>query len=202
MEPSPSDRTPHIPGIDTVELMERIGEDTELLWEILGEFSRAYRDFPARIAAALNQDPAEAKQLAHTLKGVLGNLSANTLFAACKALDDAIREGRAASYPELLATLARDVPALCDAIDRARPTQDAEPGPAPGSVWLETRYAELRAALEGHRARECKAIVEEIAAASLPAPEQSFFEALQAHVRAYRFKDAQALLDRRAPHAA
>jgi HPt (histidine-containing phosphotransfer) domain-containing protein len=201
MEPSPSDSTPQIPGIDTIELMERIGDDPELFWDILSEFGAAYRDTPAQIAAALDRDIVEAKQLAHTLKGVLGNLGASELFATCKALDEAIRQGQSERYPALVATLARELPALCDAIDRARPVAGGDNAAAArhslGPQWLDARYAALRAALEGHRARDCKAIADEIAATALPAGEQAFFDAVQTLVRAYRFKDAHSMLDRR-----
>lgn len=200
MEPSPGDTIPCIPGIDTPELLERIGEDLELFWEVLIEFSGTYRDAPAQIAAALSEDPAQAKQLAHTLKGVLGNLSANTLFSTCKALDDAIREGQSQLYGELLNALDQGVPALCDAIEAARspnPVEVTASSPPIESAWLNERYKMLMVALEGHRARDCKNITEEIGHAALPTDERSFFDQLQALVRAYRFKEAQALLEKR-----
>ena len=193
MEPNPGDSIPRIPGIDSNDLLDRIGEDLPLFWDILGEFASAYRDSSAEIAATLKHDPVAAKQLAHTLKGVLGNLGATELFATCRRLDDAIREGRSELYPALLESLSREVPALCDAIDRARtamPGTPAPAGPPLGSDWLLERYGALRSALEGHRARDCKALADEIAASSLPAAEQAFFDGLQALVRSYRFKEA------------
>jgi HPt (histidine-containing phosphotransfer) domain-containing protein len=200
MEPRSDDQPPSIPGIDSAEFLERIGEDLDLFWEVLGEFSTSYRDTPAQIAAALEQDPALAKQLAHTLKGVLGNLAATELFTACKALDDAIRESRTEHYPALLATLTQGVPILCDAIGAARAGQarsDAPPGPPISSAWLAEQYAALRIALQGHRARDCKTLTDAITATSLPAAEQPFFDQLRALVRAYRFKEAEDLLERR-----
>jgi HPt (histidine-containing phosphotransfer) domain-containing protein len=200
MEPRPDAQPPSIPGIDSLELLERIGEDLDLFWDVLGEFSTAYRDTPAQIAAALGQDPDRAKELAHTLKGVLGNLAATDLFAACKALDDAIRERRTEAYPALLASLEQGVPALCDAIASARGAVSGgnrQPGPGVDPVWLAGRYAALRTALQGHRARDCKALADEIAAGSLPAAEQPFFDQLHALVRVYRFQDAHDLLARR-----
>jgi HPt (histidine-containing phosphotransfer) domain-containing protein len=200
MESSPSDPISRIPGIDSDDLMERIGKDLQLFWDVLGEFASAYRDSPARIAAALGCDPVAAKRLAHTLKGVLGNIGATDLFATCTVLDDAIREGRSELYPALLDTLSREIATLCDDIARTRPTAPMTPaltGPTFGSDWLADRYAVLRSALEGHRAHECKSLADEIAASPIPAAEQAFFDSLRALVRSYRFKEAQALLDRR-----
>ena len=51
MEPRSDDQPPSIPGIDSAEFLERIGEDMDLFWEVLGEFSTSYRDTTAQIAA-------------------------------------------------------------------------------------------------------------------------------------------------------
>ena len=201
MDLSPGAQPPSIPGIDSAELLERVGEDLDLFWEVLSEFSDSYRDTPAQLAAALDQDPTAARQLAHTLKGVLGNLAATELFAACAALHEAIREDHPERYPGLLATLTQGIPALCDAIAAARTTTGPdEPNPGAGvdQDWLEERYAALRLALEGHRARDCKTLAEELAAAGLPAADRPFFDELHGLIRTYRFKEAQTLLERQA----
>ncbi|WP_295456316.1 Hpt domain-containing protein [uncultured Thiodictyon sp.] len=199
MEPYPGDQYPSIPGIDSAELMERVGDDLDLFWEVLGEFSDFYRETPTQIAQALEQDPTTARQLAHTLKGVLGNLAAIELFPVCTALHQAIREGHPQDYPPLLATLSAGIPALCDAIAAARdgvvgaPLPD--PGPSVDPDWLAQRYAALGAALAGHQARDCKTLAEELAAAALPTAERACCTELQGLIRAYRFQDAQALLE-------
>ena len=205
LTPRLDDQPLSIPGIDSVELMERIGEDLDLFWEVLGEFSDAYRDAPLRIAAALGPDPVGAKHLTHTLKGVLGNLAATELFPLCQALDDAIREGRAEHYPALLADLSQGVPALCDAISAARAAVNqgarSDRGGAPAapgirSAWLAERFATLHGALRGRRVRDCKALADEIAAISEPAAVPHFFSELHALIRAYRYQEAQELLER------
>ena len=195
MEASPGELLPSIPGIETAELMERVGDDLELFWDVLGEFSMSYRQTPAELAAALEQDTEAARQLAHTLKGVLGNLAATELFGACAALHEAIRDGHPERYPQYLPVLARGIPALCDAIAAARSaagidTATAGPGPGATPEWLRERYLALRTALEGHRARDCKTLADEIAAAGVPTAEQPFFTGLHALIRGYRFKEA------------
>jgi HPt (histidine-containing phosphotransfer) domain-containing protein len=200
MDSSPQDQPPRIPGIDIPDLLERIGDDVELMWDVLTEFSATYRDTPVEIAALIDSDPAEAKRRAHTLKGVLGNLSAQGLFETCRALDEAIRAGEDARYPALLTALEEGVPRLCDAIDAAARGQSPPPPepmpPAPGD-WLGERYQGLLTALAGHRARDCKTLVQEIAGREIPPAERPFFEEIQALVRGYRFKEAQELLERR-----
>lgn len=197
MESRSGEQLPTIPGIETAELMERVGDDSELFWEILGEFSAAYRDTPAELADALEHDPAAARQLAHTLKGVLGNLAATELFAACATLHEAIRDGRPEQFPDLLERLSRGIPDLCDAIDSARAAPAAPAavgGQAATPEWLKERYRALRLALEGHRARDCKTLAEDIAAAGVPDHQRAAFEELHALIRGYRFREALDLL--------
>ena len=66
----------------------------------------------ARVAL-VQQRPAEAAAIYHTLRGSIGNLGATRLVAACHALEDALRNGEAAPFAlhdtverELRATLA------------------------------------------------------------------------------------------------
>ena len=199
MEPRPGDQIPTIPGLDSAELLERVSEDLDLFWEILGDFSDSYRDTPDQLAALLEQDPSAALKLVHTLKGVLGNLAATNLFNACKALHEAIREGRTERYAIYMASLSQGIPALCDAIVQARSaTTNDLPAPAPeaGTDWLSEHYTALRVALTGHRARDSKALADELMAAGLPATERPFCDELHLLVRSYRFQEALSLLER------
>lgn len=199
MESRPGDRIPAIPGLDSAELLERVSDDLDLFWEILGDFSESYRDTPAQLAAALAQDPGAALKLVHTLKGVLGNLAATNLFNACKALHEAVRAGQTERYAEYLATLSQGIPALCDAIVQARVAATNDPpvsGPGTETDWLNERYAALRVALAGHRARDSKALADELLTAGLPAAERTFCDELHLLVRSYRFQEALSLLER------
>lgn len=199
MEPHPGDQIPVIPGLDGAELLERVSADLDLFWEILGDFSESYRETPVQLAAVLEQDPSAALKLVHTLKGVLGNLAATDLFNACMALHEAVRARQTERYADYVATLSQGIPALCDAIVQARTATTNDP-PVSGSGaetdWLNEHYAALRVALTGHRARDSKALVDELVAAGLPATERPFCDELHLLVRSYRFQEALSLLER------
>lgn len=198
MQPSPAGSLPRIPGIDSSDLLERIGEDLDLFWDLLTTFSTEYRHIPSELAAALDRDPARATQLAHSLKGVLGNLGASKAFDICIALDESIGERRADIHPRLLAALEREIAKLCDAIERAFECRSARPiadAPNLESDWLAARCRALQIALAGHLVHDCRAITNEIAAAALPPAERVFFSSLHALVRSYRLKEAQDLLE-------
>jgi HPt (histidine-containing phosphotransfer) domain-containing protein len=201
MASSPGDDLPRIPGIDQAELLDRIGGDEELYWELLRELSRGYRDFPQRIAQALDSDIDEATRIAHTLKGVLGNLAATQLHATSRDLHQAIRERDSSRWPGLLDAFSVQLAALCDAIDAASGSQPDTDTPAAEAAaptaWLLERYAALAEALRGNRARECKSLIKEIAASDIPPSEAGQFTAIERLVKAYLFEDALRLVEDR-----
>lgn len=199
MAPHPGHEPADVPGIDSAELLERIGGDQELYWELLRELSGGYRDFPARIAAGITGDVEEATRLAHTLKGVLGNLAAMEMHSIARDLHHAIREGDRARGTELAAKLGSELTALCDAIDSAGGTDvaAADAAPEPPGEHLADDYRRLAESLRGNLARECKRLVKEMAARDLPASEQAAFGEVERLVRAYRFEEALSLVEQR-----
>jgi len=70
-----------LPGIDIASGVRRLGGNKKLFVEILGDFQRDYSDSAARLKDLfLHGDLENAKRLAHTIKGVSGNLSAHDLY--------------------------------------------------------------------------------------------------------------------------
>lgn len=193
---TPGQDLPRIPGIDQAELLDRVGADIDLFWELLQELSRGYRDLPAGIAEGLECNVQEAERLAHTLKGVLGNLAAKALYATCCDLHQAIRYGDRTRCPALLKRLSADLPALCDAIDAAAPTPDtSEPAGDTTDHWLRMRYRDLARALRDNRVRECKVLINALTAENLPDSVRGTFPQLEQMVRSYRFEEALALIE-------
>jgi len=198
MASSPSPELPPIPGIDQAELLDRIGGDQALCRELLLELSSGYRDYPQRIARGLDEDIEEATRLAHTLKGVLGNLAAMDLHVRCSNLHQAIRQGDVADCRPLLEALDGEFQALCDAIDHAAASGAGSAAAAsPPQDWLRERYGKLADALKGNRVRDCKALLREIATSDLSDQEHTRFAAIEGMVRSYQFKDALVLVEDR-----
>ncbi|HVO65037.1 MAG TPA: AAA family ATPase [Syntrophales bacterium] len=84
--------TDTLPGIDIHAALERLGGNRELFKRLLLRFSSDYADVKDKIKAALSHNDMDtAVRLAHTVKGVSGNLSANDLHAAASELEKSIR---------------------------------------------------------------------------------------------------------------
>ncbi|MBF0625492.1 MAG: response regulator [Magnetococcales bacterium] len=92
-EPPPA--LPAIPGIDLEAGLKQVGGNQRLLRKLLAEFRTDYQDLPAILAAALERrDGPLVRRLAHSLKGVAGNLGALELAATARELETAIGEER------------------------------------------------------------------------------------------------------------
>jgi PAS domain S-box-containing protein len=84
-----------LPGISVASGLERVGGNKQLYAKLLCRFSESQENAVAEIRAALQSGDREtAGRLAHTVKGVSGNLGAESLYRAAAELEKAIKEGK------------------------------------------------------------------------------------------------------------
>ena len=82
---------PSVEGLDTASGLMRVAGNRKLYLKLLRQFVDQQGQAPARITDALaSSDHATAERLAHTVKGVAGNLGAGVVQAAAGALEQAI----------------------------------------------------------------------------------------------------------------
>jgi PAS domain S-box-containing protein len=85
---------PHLEGIDTEVGLQRVGGNHRLYHNILIKFRETQADAPEQIRAALRAGDREtALRIAHTLKGVAGNIGAESLRQDAEVLENCIRKG-------------------------------------------------------------------------------------------------------------
>ena len=95
-EPAPAavaeaDELPDVPGLNTAEGLMRVAGNKKLYRKLLRQFSTTEADAAQRIASALAEnDRALAERLAHTVKGVAGNIGASAVQNAAANLEKAI----------------------------------------------------------------------------------------------------------------
>ena len=118
---------PEIAGIDSATGLNRVAGNRRLYRDLLGQFAAKQGNAAAQIAAALeSKDVKLAERIAHTVKGVAGNLAITKVQSAAQELEKAIREGQD-SVPVLLdgfaSTLRIQVPAIELALRDSAPAQ-------------------------------------------------------------------------------
>ncbi len=85
---------PKIHGLDVDASLKRVMGNKYLYLDLLKRFMTGQRETPLKIHAALmNKDRHLAERLAHTLKGVAGNIDASELQSAAGELEHAINAG-------------------------------------------------------------------------------------------------------------
>jgi PAS domain S-box-containing protein len=87
------DEMPALDGLDTKEGVTRVGGNRKLYRKLLRQFVQQQGAVLEEIAAAMAKgEAALAERLAHTLKGVAGNLGAKDVQSAAETLEKMIRE--------------------------------------------------------------------------------------------------------------
>jgi signal transduction histidine kinase/DNA-binding response OmpR family regulator/HPt (histidine-containing phosphotransfer) domain-containing protein/HAMP domain-containing protein len=193
---------PSVEGLDTADGLLRVAGNRKLYLKLLRQFVEQQAPAPARITDALAAgDHATAERLAHTVKGVAGNLGAGAVQAAAGALEQAITGPRDADRIDALRQrLADELGAL---IGRLRPALGEEPALAGPPVAAPPTDPE---ALESLVAQMRKQLSEFDPAAAdfLDANREAFrsllerddFTEFERHVQGYAFGEAQAVLAR------
>ncbi|HEY6272225.1 MAG TPA: response regulator [Terriglobales bacterium] len=93
---------PEIEGVDTAGGLKRVAGNKRLYRDLLSQFAGKQEDAGAQISVALESgDRRLAERIAHTVKGVAGNLGIKPIHSAAEKLEKAIREGDAAASARL-----------------------------------------------------------------------------------------------------
>ena len=115
---------PAIPGIDVTGGIKRVAGNKRLYRDLLFQFVAKQADAPKQVSAALNSGDVElAGRLAHTVKGVAGNLGIGEVFSTAEKLEKAIRhKGRADAgvLEEFSAAIGRQVEAIRQAMEEMK----------------------------------------------------------------------------------
>jgi two-component system, sensor histidine kinase and response regulator len=142
---------PSIAGLDTQDGVSRVAGNRKLYLKLLRQFAEQQGPAPGQIAEALQRgDASLAERLAHTVKGVAGNIGAKPVQAAAGVLEKLIRERAAstevgAARSKLTAALDSLLAQLQKALGSAAPAQvvPATPPPAADPAQVRAAAAEL-----------------------------------------------------------
>jgi two-component system sensor histidine kinase/response regulator len=197
----PSD-VPSIDGLDRADGLRRVGGNRKLYVTLLREFASQQAETVGGIRAALAADDGEtATRLAHTLKGVAGNLGAVPVQKAAAAIEIALRDGSGADRIEaalgqLAAVLDPLMAQLRDTFVGGDTGGAAPTASAPAVSPAQTRaVAEQLAKLFGDFDTSAVTFTEQNEAALRPAFDAASWERFLRHTQEFAFAEARTLLD-------
>jgi len=197
-----SDELLSIAGLDTKDGLARVAGNRKLYLRLLSQFAEQQGPAVGQVSEALVQgDFALAERLAHTLKGVAGNIGAKPVQAAAGVLEKLIRE-RAAS-PEVAAAKAQLSAALDPllaqlqkALSSAAPGDSAPVPPPPAADPAQVRAAAAQLAkLLSEFDPGAVEFIETNQAALRPLLSGDSWPQFEKLVQGYAFADAQAHLE-------
>jgi polar amino acid transport system substrate-binding protein len=190
-----------MPGISVKEGLARVGGNINLYRKILIKFYNEYAHVTEQIRTALDQDDSElAQRLAHTVKGVAGNIGAKDLPGPAGELEAAIKHQKTDELEGLLAGFADALSLVLNSLKNVVEVEDkTEIEKIESEAADPKKLLELLLKLEPHlkkrKPKPCKEVMGEINGFSWPAEYAQDIAELGLLVGKYKFKDAKTLLD-------
>jgi HPt (histidine-containing phosphotransfer) domain-containing protein len=183
---------PAIEGIDIADGLRRVAGNARLYRSLLEQFVAKQSDTDVKISEGLERGDRElAQRLAHTLKGVAGNIGIGRVQQAAAKVEKAIRE-RDLDVGILLSELRSAIYQQVAAIRAA--TAEASPAPAAAADFDAEAacraVGKLKALLDANDGDAADA-VEEVAAAFAGRVDASRLSALRACIEEFDFDGAQ-----------
>jgi two-component system sensor histidine kinase/response regulator len=194
---APPDVLP-VDGLDSADGLHRVGGNSRLYVKLLRQFASQQANAIGEIRAALAANDAEsAVRLAHTLKGVAGNLGARDVQDGAAAVETLLRGTSPADATDAaLARLAAVLDPLVARLRSALALGTTAAAAAPAVAATQTRaVAEKLAKLFTDFDTSAVTFAEENQASLRPAFDAATWEQFLRHTQEFAFADAQALLD-------
>jgi signal transduction histidine kinase/CheY-like chemotaxis protein len=143
---------PEIDGIDLKDGLKRVGGNSRLYRDLLMKFAAKHSDAGLQISDALHiGDRNTAERIAHTVKGVAGNIGIKPVQFAAEKLEKAIRESDLA-VPTMLQGFTAALRTQIDAIEQALPLEtlvlEIEPETSFDPIAASQEIARLRSQLK------------------------------------------------------
>jgi len=189
-----------LPGIKLKEGLTRIGGNMALYRKILTRFLDDYPQTRSEIEAAIEGNDQElAQRLAHTIKGVAGNIGATELQASAADVEKTIKQGEHEKLDGLLDTFDETLKTVLNSVESFLGDQSeaaevepeisiAEPGE------LHALLEKLVPFVEKRRPKQSKEIMAEITGRHWPETLTDPINRLNKLIGRYKFKDALPLI--------
>ncbi|MBF0530304.1 MAG: Hpt domain-containing protein, partial [Deltaproteobacteria bacterium] len=175
-----------------------VGGNKKLYHKLLLQFHEEYQEPTARIREAFDASDRElAQRLAHTGKGVAGNIGALELFQAGAGLEGAIKNG-AGEINDLLGAFDQALRTVLDSLALlAKPKPEAVAGPEAETVdpaVLKAFLEKLTPVIQKRNPKPIKDMLAESAGMNWPDDFRAEMSQLEKLVNKYKYKEAAELL--------
>jgi len=193
------DEIPAITGVNIAEGLTRVAGNKRLYRDLLRQFVIKQAGSGSQIAAALDtQDRAIAERIAHTVKGVAGNLAISGVFTAAQELERDIREssvGTPDSLGRFNIQMRSAIEAIHEALKEDTPQQPAESAEKPFNAEEAMQAINRLKALLGASDGDALAALPELVDTLAGRASKADLAALEAAISDFDFENALAKLN-------
>lgn len=199
IETAENTELPKLDGINISAGLAITQGNTALYRKLLIKFRTNYASFPTEFSDALKSDDAEAAtRLAHTLKGVAGNIGATQVQQAAEALEQACINGQA-DLEELLQSIIDELESVINSLAAlentgiSKVTAEQVDNKQVDNEQVDRLLSRLRELLEDDDA-DATEIIDELEELPTPAIDQALLKQLTRTVSEYDFEEALKVL--------
>ena len=191
---------PDLPGIDVDAGLKRVGGNKKLYVRLLAKFREDYTNADKKIKDLLSAgERVEAQRLAHTVKGVAGNIGATVLQETAGEVESAVRQELDDRALESLGPFSDELSKVIGALaelDALMPEQTrVEKKKTAGPGELLAMLEKLEPHVAKRKPKQSKAIMEKNAGILWPPEVADEMEQLAKLVKKYRFREAQGIIE-------
>lgn len=196
-----SEQIPEIKGIDTGAGLKRVADNRKLYRSLLNKFTRDFADSYRELnRLAAIEDWEAAQHLAHTVKGVAGNLGAKNIEKSAADLEMAFKNRNLTLLTEKIEIFEKNLTFTVSSINAAFPQDtgektDNDRKPEGNTRFLLEKMTELKGHAQKRKPKTAKAIVAEINSFSWPEDLAPKIIELDKHINRYKFKDALLVIE-------
>ena len=192
-----------IEGIDLKDGLMRVGGNEKLYRSLLMKVRDEYANADQEIKDLLQSEKTgEAERLAHTVKGVAGNVGAGKLQEVAAELEHAIKEGEVDGYEEKISAVGKVLKDVVTALgvlggEEKEAADSDKAGPDATPDELAAALEELLPHLKTRKPKPCKEAMKKIKELKWPSEFSVEIADLDRLIKKYKFKEALPLVEAR-----
>ena len=191
---------PNLEGIDVETGIKRVAGNRKLYRKLLLRFREENGEVIKKIKEAQSGGEKELSvRLAHTVKGVAGNIGANELYKKSRAVESALKEERYDDYKNAIEEMAQELNRVLHSIGTIQPSHKETPGESKKTGEADSRekliecLKELEPCLKKRNPKATKQAMEKVASLNWPVSLSEDVEEIQKLTKKYRFGKADAV---------
>ncbi len=184
---------PQIAGLNTDEALQRVNQNVDLFENILKKFYKNNQHITTQLRDVVTKGEFEvAERLAHTLKGVSGNLSAIILYAQAQEIEKSVKQKDVTGFEAKIPALEIELKRLFKEIEREITVEKEVEDQRFDERALRVLLPKMKALLN-RKSPKSKKMLAEFKQAGL---EDNYQSQLETALSSYKFDDALVILEK------